>query len=64
MIGDGIETDIAGAQKAGLKGALVRTGKFRKSDLEGAIVPDLVINSVADMPISDFKFQIPNEDLV
>jgi ribonucleotide monophosphatase NagD (HAD superfamily) len=35
MIGDGIETDIAGAQQAGLKAALVRTGKFRENDLEG-----------------------------
>ena len=50
MIGDGIETDIEGAQKAGLKGALVRTGKFRESDLRGAVVPDLVMSSVADLP--------------
>ncbi len=50
MIGDGIETDVLGAQKAGLKGALVRTGKFRESDLEGPIKPDLILNSVADLP--------------
>src|SRR5579871_3166538 len=29
MVGDDIETDVGGAQHAGLKGALVRTGKFR-----------------------------------
>jgi len=50
MIGDGIETDIDGAQKAGLKGALVRTGKFRESDLGGALIPDSVLDSVADLP--------------
>jgi phospholysine phosphohistidine inorganic pyrophosphate phosphatase len=50
MIGDGIETDVEGAQKAGLKGALVRTGKFRASDLQGTIIPDRVMDSVADLP--------------
>ncbi len=34
MIGDDIRTDICGAQAAGLKAALVRTGKFRPSDLD------------------------------
>jgi phospholysine phosphohistidine inorganic pyrophosphate phosphatase len=51
MIGDGIETDIEGAQKAGLKGVLVRTGKFRESDLDGDVVPDLVMDSIADLPL-------------
>jgi len=32
MIGDDIESDIAGAQRAGLRAVLVRTGKFRPSD--------------------------------
>jgi HAD superfamily hydrolase (TIGR01458 family) len=60
MIGDGIETDIEGAQKAGLKGALVRTGKFSESDLERNTVPDLVLGSIADLPeaISNSQFQI------
>ncbi len=34
MVGDDIEADIAGAQKFGLRTALVRTGKFRPDDLE------------------------------
>lgn len=51
MIGDDIVGDIQGAQRAGLKGVLVRTGKFRKSDLEGEIYPDAVINSIAELPI-------------
>ena len=50
MIGDDIRTDIAGAQAAGLKAILVRTGKFRPADLELRIVPDLVIDSIADLP--------------
>ncbi len=50
MIGDDIETDIAGAQRAGLRAVLVRTGKFRESDLEGAIKPDAVLTSIADLP--------------
>ena len=59
MIGDGIETDIEGAQKAGLKAALVRTGKFSESDLERNTVPDLVLDSIADLPeaISNSQFQ-------
>jgi HAD superfamily hydrolase (TIGR01458 family) len=49
MIGDDIAADIGGAQAAGLKGVLVRTGKFRPSDLEGAIHPDYVLDSIADL---------------
>jgi HAD superfamily hydrolase (TIGR01458 family) len=51
MVGDDVETDIAGAQQAGLKGALVKTGKFRPSDLEGAVTPDAVWDSVAALPL-------------
>jgi ribonucleotide monophosphatase NagD (HAD superfamily) len=50
MIGDDIEADIGGAQAAGLKGALVKTGKFRTTDLEGTIRPDVVLDSIADLP--------------
>jgi phospholysine phosphohistidine inorganic pyrophosphate phosphatase len=50
MIGDDIETDIAGAQRAGLKGALVKTGKFRPGDLERGVEPDVVLESVASLP--------------
>jgi phospholysine phosphohistidine inorganic pyrophosphate phosphatase len=49
MIGDDIEADVAGAQAAGLKGALVRTGKFRSTDLEGAVRPDAVFETIADL---------------
>jgi phospholysine phosphohistidine inorganic pyrophosphate phosphatase len=50
MVGDDIETDIAGAQKAGLRNVLLQTGKFRPSDLERGITPDAVLNSIADLP--------------
>jgi len=52
MIGDDIETDIGGARTAGLKTALVRTGKFRPADLQHATQPDLVLASIADLPNS------------
>jgi phospholysine phosphohistidine inorganic pyrophosphate phosphatase len=50
MVGDDIETDIGGAQAAGLKGALVKTGKFRPADLQGRIKPYTVLDSVAELP--------------
>ena len=50
MVGDDIESDIGGAKNAGMKTCLVRTGKFRPEDLESGIEPDLVIDSIADLP--------------
>lgn len=50
MVGDGMDTDIAGAQNAGMKGILVRTGKFNPSDLKGAVRPDAVLDSIRDLP--------------
>ncbi|WP_455203344.1 TIGR01458 family HAD-type hydrolase [Kaarinaea lacus] len=50
MIGDDIRTDVDAAQKLGIKGVLVRTGKFRPADLELDISPYTVIDSVADLP--------------
>jgi ribonucleotide monophosphatase NagD (HAD superfamily) len=50
MLGDDIETDIAGAQSAGMQAALVRTGKFRELDLAGPVAPDAVLDSVAELP--------------
>jgi HAD superfamily hydrolase (TIGR01458 family) len=50
MVGDDLWSDIEGAQRAGLQGWLVRTGKFRQDVLESsAIVPDRVIASVAEL---------------
>jgi len=50
MIGDDIRMDIEAAQAAGMRGALVRTGKFRPADLERAVKPDAVLESVAELP--------------
>ncbi|BBM84606.1 TIGR01458 family HAD-type hydrolase [Candidatus Uabimicrobium amorphum] len=47
MIGDDIEADIGGAQNCGLKGILVKTGKYREELVRTSWVkPDLVIESV------------------
>lgn len=51
MIGDDVRADIGGAQAAGLRGALVKTGKFRPEDLAGDVRPDAVLDSVADLPL-------------
>jgi phospholysine phosphohistidine inorganic pyrophosphate phosphatase len=50
MIGDDFEADIGGAQAAGMKAALVRTGKFRPSDLDRSVRPDAVLDSIASLP--------------
>jgi len=50
MVGDDIEGDVGGAQRAGLRGILVRTGKFRAEDLRGKVQPDLVLDSLANLP--------------
>lgn len=50
MIGDDVVGDVGGAQAAGLKGALVKTGKFRPADLEGDVKPHAVLDSIADLP--------------
>ncbi len=50
MIGDDIITDIGGAQCAGMKGILVRTGKFSEENLSQVeIAPEYIINSIADL---------------
>jgi HAD superfamily hydrolase (TIGR01458 family) len=51
MVGDDVDADVIGAQRFGLRTALVRTGKFRPDDLERSTVqPDVVLSSVADLP--------------
>lgn len=50
MVGDDIVNDIYGAQNAGLKALLVKTGKFRADKVaESGIIPDLTIDSVAEL---------------
>jgi len=50
MLGDDVRADVEGAQRAGLCGVLVRTGKFSPSDLSGEVSPDAVLDSIADLP--------------
>ncbi|MCK4704690.1 MAG: TIGR01458 family HAD-type hydrolase [Gammaproteobacteria bacterium] len=50
MIGDDIRGDIEASQKAGLKAILVRTGKFTEADLNSGIKPDVILDSVAQLP--------------
>ena len=50
MIGDDILTDIGGAESAGMKGILVRTGKYRKDAVDDAVIkPACIIDSIADL---------------
>jgi len=51
MVGDDVESDVGGGQAVGIRGVLVRTGKFTERGLEQSqIQPDWVIDSVADLP--------------
>ena len=51
MVGDDVETDVAGAAAFGLRTVLVQTGKFRQEALDEATVkPDGVIESIAVLP--------------
>ena len=50
MLGDDIRADVDGAQQVGIKGVLVRTGKFLPADLGEGITPDAVLDSIADLP--------------
>jgi HAD superfamily hydrolase (TIGR01458 family) len=51
IIGDDIDADVGGGQQAGLLGILVKTGKYRQPYAgASAIKPDLVIDSVKDLP--------------
>ena len=50
MIGDDLMGDVKGAQDSGLKGALVKTGKFLPKDLQSNVKPDWVLDSIAQLP--------------
>ena len=51
MVGDDIESDIAGAQRFGLRTVLVRTGKFRPDEVErSGVKPDGIVSSIAQLP--------------
>lgn len=49
MIGDDLVNDIGGAQASGIRGILVRTGKYRPADeFDTKTKPDLVVDSIAE----------------
>ncbi|HWE80830.1 MAG TPA: TIGR01458 family HAD-type hydrolase [Gaiellaceae bacterium] len=51
MVGDDLEGDVGGAQTAGMRTILVRTGKFRPDDLEHtSLSPDGIVSSIAQLP--------------
>jgi HAD superfamily hydrolase (TIGR01458 family) len=50
MVGDDIESDVGGAQRCGLLGFLVRTGKYRQEiTAASSVSPDEILDSVAQM---------------
>ncbi|HET8820629.1 MAG TPA: TIGR01458 family HAD-type hydrolase [Thermoleophilaceae bacterium] len=51
MVGDDIESDIAGALRAGIASVLVRTGKYREAAvLASGIQPTATVDSLVDLP--------------
>jgi len=51
IIGDDIDADVAGGQRAGLTGILVKTGKYRQAYVDASAVrPDMIMESIADLP--------------
>ena len=48
MVGDDITGDVGGAQKCGIPGILVRTGKYRTTDENHPrITPDRIVDNLA-----------------
>ena len=51
MVGDDLESDIAGAQALNMRTVLVRTGKFRPDTVEASRVrPDGIVSSLGMLP--------------
>jgi HAD superfamily hydrolase (TIGR01458 family) len=51
VVGDDLESDVAGARAAGMIGVAVRSGKYRPQDEEQAReAADAVLDSIADVP--------------
>ena len=50
-VGDDIENDVGGAQRAGMRGILVYTGKHSAdSPLLERVQPDAILPSIVDLP--------------
>lgn len=50
MLGDDIRSDIDAAQQAGIKGILVKTGKYRPEDLKLGIDCYAILDSISEFP--------------
>ncbi len=50
MVGDRVASDVLGGWRAGLRTVLLRSGHFRPEDLVGGPEPDLILDSIADLP--------------
>jgi HAD superfamily hydrolase (TIGR01458 family) len=51
MVGDDLQNDVLAAQSVGVAGVLVRTGKYRREEVDASgEPPDAVIDSIADLP--------------
>jgi HAD superfamily hydrolase (TIGR01458 family) len=51
MVGDDVEADVGGALDAGVRGVLVRTGKYREGQVrESGVEPTVTVDSIADVP--------------
>jgi HAD superfamily hydrolase (TIGR01458 family) len=50
MVGDDVQNDIGGAQQLGIRGVLVRTGKYRKYLVEqSGVQPAMTVDSVEEL---------------
>lgn len=53
IVGDDVDSDVGGAQLIGIKGCLVKTGKFRQTYFDQSDVkPDYVVASIAELLIA------------
>ena len=51
IVGDDIDSDVRGGQAVGMTGVLIKTGKYRSSDLETeGRAPDHVIEDIGQLP--------------
>jgi phospholysine phosphohistidine inorganic pyrophosphate phosphatase len=50
MVGDDVVSDVGGAQAAGIRGVLVRSGKYTPADESHPLVrPDLIVSNLAEL---------------
>ena len=63
VIGDDVDTDVLGAQRAGLRGILCKTGKFREEYFASSSVrPDYIIDSIRYLPYLLTKLERVRQD--